>query len=162
MCLPFPDDSFQVVSVAFGLRNLSDGPQGLREMVRVCRPGGRVAVLGPTGRNFAAGMSGGIAYVLDEAGDFAKNHCNREMVEIEELVDSKDLNELRRMIENHARYTQSTVAKRILDTWQDTSRKFVKIMPIDYKRALSLTAKQIQTQKSESVFVSNTDVLERL
>lgn len=97
--------------------------------------GGRVAVLGYTGKNFAAGMSGGIAYVYDEAGDF-EIRCNTEMVELEKLA-SEDAEELKRMIMNHAKYTGSAVAKNILSDWSYCSDKFVKVMPKDYKRMLS-------------------------
>ena len=124
---------------------------------------GRVAVLGPTGRNFAAGMSGGVAYVLDEAGDFAENRCNREMVDIEPMTDPKDVAELRQMVENHLRYTQSGVAKRVLDAWEGMLRRFIKVMPVDYKRALGVLARQqVAMPAAERVFVSDTDVLERM
>lgn len=103
--------------------------------------GGRVAILGPTGRNFAAGMSGGIAYVFDGEGDFA-NHCNMQMVSLEGLEDD-DQNELKGMIERHYNYTNSDVAKKILDTWSESFKKFVKVMPNDYKRMLS-TIKKVE------------------
>ena len=125
--------------------------------------GGRVAVLGRTGRNFAAGMSGGIAYVLDEAGDFGKFRCNMEMVELEEVSESRDIADLRAMIESHFQYTKSTVARRILDNWNEMLPKFVKVMPVDYKRALGIVAKpQANAMKKETVFVSDNDILERL
>jgi glutamate synthase domain-containing protein 2/glutamate synthase domain-containing protein 1/glutamate synthase domain-containing protein 3 len=98
--------------------------------------GGRVAVLGSTGRNFAAGMSGGVAYVLDEAGDFGRFHCNLEMVQLETLSAPDDIVELRQMIANHYGYTGSAVARRVLDNWEDMLAKFIKVMPVDYKRAL--------------------------
>jgi len=111
--------------------------------------GGIMVCLGTTGRNFAAGMSGGMAYVFDEAGSFAE-HCNMEMVEIETVeadgqVDAVkvgtdltryDETRLKQMIENHKRYTNSSVAKRILENWEASREKFVKVMPVDYKRAL--------------------------
>ena len=125
--------------------------------------GGRVAVLGLTGRNFAAGMSGGIAYVLDEAGDFEKFRCNMEMVELEEVSESRDIADLRAMIENHFKYTKSAVARRILDHWSELLPKFVKVMPIDYKRALGIVGKpQADAAKKETVFVSDNDILERI
>jgi len=102
--------------------------------------GGYVVVLGPTGRNFAAGMSGGIAYVLDNTGEFVDSCFNREMVDLDPVEDN-DHKRLRHLIENHSRYTQSTVAASILDDWQSALMNFVKIMPIDYKRALSRTIK---------------------
>ena len=97
--------------------------------------GGRVVVLGPTGRNFAAGMSGGIAYVLDEDGDFGRCRCNPEMVDLEE-VSTDDLPELQELIENHYRYTQSAVAERVLAKWDEALLRFIKVIPVDYKHAL--------------------------
>ncbi len=104
--------------------------------------GGRVVVLGSTGRNFAAGMSGGIAYVFDQVGDFASARCNQEMVELEAVTETDDIAELRGLIERHIRYTDSAVAKRILDRWSYTLTQFVKVMPTDYKRALERLAKE--------------------
>jgi glutamate synthase domain-containing protein 2/glutamate synthase domain-containing protein 1/glutamate synthase domain-containing protein 3 len=98
--------------------------------------GGRVVVLGPTGRNFAAGMSGGVAYVLDEAGDLGRFRCNPEMVELEDLREPDDISELRQMIETHYRYTGSTAARRVTDNWEAMLPKFIKVMPVDYKKAL--------------------------
>ena len=97
--------------------------------------GGRVVVLGPTGRNFAAGMSGGVAYVLDEAGDFERR-CNQQMVGLEKLEDVAEITEVRDMIERHAIYTKSARAAKILSSWLDYVPKFVKVMPKDYKRML--------------------------
>jgi glutamate synthase domain-containing protein 3 len=99
--------------------------------------GGRVIVLGPTGRNFAAGMSGGIAYVYDDRGLF-KDLCNTEMVELEgsDTFNNEDIQTLRTMLENHARYTGSTRAKSILDNWEPELRWFVKVMPTDYRRVM--------------------------
>jgi glutamate synthase domain-containing protein 2/glutamate synthase domain-containing protein 1/glutamate synthase domain-containing protein 3 len=98
--------------------------------------GGRVVVLGPTGRNFAAGMSGGVAYVLDEDGTFHKR-CNMGMVGFDELSDA-DAIELRAMVEEHMRRTDSPVAARVLDEWGGllAAGAFVKVMPHDYKRVL--------------------------
>jgi glutamate synthase (ferredoxin) len=98
--------------------------------------GGRVVVLGPTGRNFAAGMSGGVAYVLDEQGEFPQL-VNAEMVGLEKLEDSAEIAELRTMIENHHAYTDSSRAKQVLDQWEEMLPKFVKVMPRDYKRMLT-------------------------
>jgi glutamate synthase (ferredoxin) len=98
--------------------------------------GGRVAVLGPTGRNFAAGMSGGVAYVLDTAGDFATCRCNLEMVELQEVVEAEDTAELRAMIEAHVASTGSAVGRRILDNWSFYVTQFIKVMPLEYKRVL--------------------------
>ena len=99
--------------------------------------GGRVVVLGPTGRNFAAGMSGGIAYVLDESGVFAEKRCNRELVDLEELFDHVEIEDVLGMITRHYNYTGSPVAKRVINQWYQLRTKFVKVMPRDYKRALA-------------------------
>ncbi|HUW84806.1 MAG TPA: glutamate synthase large subunit [Phycisphaerae bacterium] len=106
--------------------------------------GGRAVILGPTGRNFAAGMSGGIAYVLDEAGDFAEARCNREMVDLEEPTGPNDVAELRELLENHYRYTASTRARMVLDSWPEILSRFVKVMPVDCRRALERMAREQQ------------------
>jgi glutamate synthase domain-containing protein 3 len=96
--------------------------------------GGRVIVLGPTGLNFAAGMSGGIAYVLDVDGAF-RSRCNTELVGFDEITPDEEL-ELRGWIEEHAQRTRSPIAQRLLDEWDVSLARFVKVMPHDYKRAL--------------------------
>jgi glutamate synthase domain-containing protein 3 len=96
---------------------------------------GRVVVLGPTGRNFAAGMSGGEAYILDEDGVFP-SLCNTEMVALEPVEAPDDIATLRRLLANHLRYTGSAPAERVLANWDDILPKFIKIMPHDYKRVL--------------------------
>ena len=98
--------------------------------------GGRVVVLGPAGRNFAAGMSGGVAYVLDEKGDFA-TRVNMGNVGIEKLEDPAEIDEVRKLVENHLAYTKSARAKTVLDNWDRMVPKFVKTMPKDYKRMLA-------------------------
>jgi len=98
--------------------------------------GGRVVVLGATGRNFAAGMSGGIAYVLDEPGDFA-TRCNRQMVGLERLEDAGEIEQVRQMITRHADYTRSQRAFKILALWEHFATRFVKVIPRDYKRMLA-------------------------
>ncbi|HUJ09647.1 MAG TPA: glutamate synthase large subunit [Verrucomicrobiae bacterium] len=100
--------------------------------------GGCVVVLGHTGRNFAAGMSGGVAYVLDVTGDFP-GRVNTAMVGLEKLADPEETREVRAMIQRHAEYTGSERAKNILKLWQEMAPKFVKVMPKDYKRALEAT-----------------------
>ena len=105
--------------------------------------GGVAVVLGRTGRNFAAGMSGGVAYVLDEAGDFA-NHCNQEMVGLEKVEDPDDLEDLRAMIQRHLGYTESAKAAQVLEQWPAIASKFVKVMPRDYKRVLQAIQKAIE------------------
>ena len=97
--------------------------------------GGRVVILGATGRNFAAGMSGGIAYVLDEDGTF-EQRCNPGLVDLEPLAAAEDISEARTLIRKHLRYTGSTVASSVLDNWQRTQSRFVKVMPRDYRRVL--------------------------
>jgi glutamate synthase (ferredoxin) len=121
----------------FGVRNSgvravveSVGDHGCEYMT-----GGRVVVLGPTGRNFAAGMSGGVAYVLDVTGDFP-TRCNMEMVGLEKLMEAIEIAEVRGMIDRHARYTNSARAQHILNLWDDMVPKFVKVLPKDYKRML--------------------------
>ncbi len=103
--------------------------------------GGYAVILGATGRNFAAGMSGGIAYVLDEAGDFA-NHVNMEMVELEGMGDVEDQQRVRKLIQQHVEYTGSTRGQSVLDNWEQSLDKFVKVMPTDYKRALAELRKE--------------------
>ncbi len=98
--------------------------------------GGVVVVLGKTGRNFAAGMSGGIAFVLNEDGKF-EQRCNMGMVELEKVVTAEDKKILRTMIESHHAYTGSRKAKKVLESWEAMLPKFLKIMPIDYKRVLA-------------------------
>jgi len=97
--------------------------------------GGRVVILGPTGRNFAAGMSGGIAYVWDPARAF-EAQCNMETIDLEILEDAGDISELKTLIEKHYHYTDSPVAREILENWGRRLTEFVKVMPTDYKRVL--------------------------
>ena len=97
--------------------------------------GGKAVILGPTGRNFGAGMSGGIAYIFDDEGDFIKK-CNNETFELEPLLE-EDLSDLKGLILKHKNYTESTVADNILKNWENASKKFVKVMPTDYKRVLN-------------------------
>jgi glutamate synthase (ferredoxin) len=104
--------------------------------------GGKVVVLGSTGRNFAAGMSGGVAYILDEQGDFA-TRCNTQMVGLEALEDAEEINDLYQMIQRHAEYTNSQKASKVLASWEEMVPKFVKVMPRDYKRVLQAIEKAI-------------------
>jgi glutamate synthase (ferredoxin) len=106
--------------------------------------GGRVVVLGKTGRNFAAGMSGGVAYIFDKDGTFPI-HCNKQMVELGKLDDADEIADLKKMIERHAAYTGSTVAQQILDKWSEMVGKFVKVLPKDFKRALE-AEKRVRAQ----------------
>ena len=106
--------------------------------------GGRVVVLGPTGRNFAAGMSGGIAYVLDELGDFPR-HCNHEMVKLFPLEDPEEIEQVQDMIRRHADYTKSDRAWKVLALWDELVPKFVKVYPNDYRRVIE-TQKRFKAQ----------------
>jgi glutamate synthase domain-containing protein 3 len=107
------------------------GDHGCEYMTR-----GRVVVLGPTGRNFAAGMSGGDAYILDEDNSF-ESQCNLEMVDLEPIEAQEDISGLRRLLEAHVKYTGSATAKRVLGYWDTMLPRFVKVMPREYKRALA-------------------------
>ena len=98
--------------------------------------GGVVVVLGRTGRNFAAGMSGGVAFVLDEFGYFS-GRCNTGMVELEPVTTKEDKQQLHDLITKHFMYTGSRKAKQVLDAFDTTLSKFVKVMPVDYKRVLA-------------------------
>ncbi len=106
--------------------------------------GGKAVILGPTGRNFAAGMSGGIAYVYQPKEAFLPN-CNLDLVELELVETPEESAELKQLIENHLRYTGSDIAEEILVDWDANVRRFVKVMPVDYKKALAEL-----TQKSTS------------
>ncbi len=97
---------------------------------------GLVVVLGKCGRNFAAGMSGGIAYVLDESGDFAEKRCNLAAVDLEPVVETTDVDALRHLIARHVEFTGSPRAKWILENWATMLPKFVKVFPHEYKRVL--------------------------
>jgi glutamate synthase (NADPH/NADH) large chain len=107
--------------------------------------GGRVVILGPTGRNFAAGMSGGVAYAWDPHDRLLIN-CNLGMVELEKVVDDEDVAELRELIELHQNHTDSAAAADVLDRWDETLPQFVKVMPTDYKRVLLEQKSQGQEQ----------------
>jgi glutamate synthase (NADPH/NADH) large chain len=115
-----------------------------------------VVILGETGRNFAAGMSGGIAYVWDATGGF-KPRVNMEMVEFEEL-DEGDLEYVKSRIEKHVEFTESARGKAILAAWPSEQKRFVKVMPTDYKRALAelrkLAAQDQQAARQAEVKVN--------
>ena len=97
--------------------------------------GGRTVVLGPTGRNFAAGMSGGVAYVWNPNGDF-DYFCNMELVELSLIEDVADNRELHRLISAHYKHTRSPLAQRMLDDWDNYVKQFVKVVPIEYKKVM--------------------------
>ncbi|MBO6575129.1 MAG: glutamate synthase large subunit [Rhodothermales bacterium] len=109
--------------------------------------GGRVVILGPTGRNFAAGMSGGVAYVLDGTWDFRQGRCTGDGVDLESLTDPEDISELRAMVEAHLHWTRSAVAQWVLDNWDAALQEFVKVMPLEYRAAL----KRLATEAGEQV-----------
>ena len=108
--------------------------------------GGRVVCLGKTGRNFAGGMSGGVAFVLDRDGSFAATQCNQTLVDLDPFTE-EDVSELRELIENHVRYTESALGQRILDDWEATLPLFVKVIPRDYKAALKRIAEEGEAQE---------------
>jgi glutamate synthase (ferredoxin) len=127
---------YGVAGERFGVRN--SGVNAVVEAVgdHGCEymTGGKVVILGATGRNFAAGMSGGVAYILDDQGDFA-SRCNTQMADIEPL-DEEDQETVYQMIQKHADYTKSQKAAKVLANWQEFAPKFIKVMPRDYKRVL--------------------------
>jgi glutamate synthase (NADPH) large chain len=111
--------------------------------------GGRVLVLGRTGRNFAAGMSGGIAWVFDEDGTFA-SRCNPELVSLETLDDPTEADEVRTLLERHRALTGSERAAAILERWDDVVRCFVRVIPDDYRRVLEAQARMRATGLSDA------------
>jgi glutamate synthase domain-containing protein 2/glutamate synthase domain-containing protein 1/glutamate synthase domain-containing protein 3 len=116
--------------------------------------GGRAIIIGKTGRNFAAGMSGGFAYVLDEDGKFEKR-CNLEMVELESLS-AEDASFVADMLERHHELTRSEKAKRLLNRWEETISKFVKVVPIEYRRVLEELDKQREAKSTPHASVTAT------
>jgi glutamate synthase domain-containing protein 3 len=109
------------------------GDHGCEYMTR-----GMVVVLGKTGRNFAAGMTGGIAYVLDQSGEFASASCNRADVDLEQVSEAKDVETLHRLISRHAELTDSPQGRWILKNWDAMLPKFIKVFPHEYKRVLGI------------------------
>ena len=103
--------------------------------------GGKVIVLGETGKNFAAGMSGGISYVYDEKGNFTPN-CNSGMVDLESVNDAIEKLWLQKLIERHQQYTGSELAEKLLKKWDEVLVKFVKVMPIEYRAVLEKMEKE--------------------
>ena len=127
-----------IVAERFAVRNsgASAVVEGIGDHGCEYMTGGRVVILGSTGRNFGAGMSGGIAYVWDPKGEFPKQ-CNSETFELESVADSADRDELHALVKKHYLYTDSAVAKRLMDDWDLALSQFVKVMPTDYKRVLA-------------------------
>ena len=139
-----------VVAERFGVRNSGVlavvegvGDHGCEYMT-----GGRVVILGKTGRNFAAGMSGGIAYILDEAGTF-ESRCNLGMVDLEALDQIDDINEVKDLVRRHLEYTGSPEAARVLRDFDTLRESFVKVMPIDYRKVLILQKQQTRRLQQE-------------
>ncbi len=117
--------------------------------------GGRVMILGRTGRNFAAGMSGGLAYVLDHGRAFARR-CNHDAIELEPLIEDDDIKIVRDLLERHVRYTASTVAGRLLADWASSIERFVKVVPREYKRAMEArTSREVAGVPSQLLQVAN-------
>ena len=112
--------------------------------------GGRLLVLGAVGRNFAAGMSGGIAYVLNAGGSFAY-FCNQEMVELSPTLELDDQKWIKQLLKNHHHYTGSNLAKEILEKWSQFMPRFVKVLPIEYKRVLQQTENERQIMRSDQL-----------
>jgi glutamate synthase (NADPH/NADH) large chain len=131
-----------VVGERFCVRNsgVSTVVEGVGDHGCEYMTGGRVVVIGPTGRNFAAGMSGGIAYVYDASDGSFPKLCNMEMVELEQADKPEDHETIRRLLENHFKFTGSPKAKAILDDFEKEVRWFVKVMPTDYRRVLENSA----------------------
>jgi len=109
---------------------------------------GLVLVLGQTGRNFAAGMSGGIAYVFDEIGDFPTRRCNPASVDLEPLEQAEDVAVVRGLLLRHRDLTGSPRAAWILDNWAEAQPRFIKVFPQEYKRVLGVQSKQQKTAAS--------------
>ena len=127
-----------IVAERFAVRNsgASAVVEGIGDHGCEYMTGGRVVILGKTGRNFGAGMSGGIAYVWDPEGEFPRQ-CNSETFKLEGIADSADREELHALVKKHYLYTNSAVAKRLMDDWDLALSQFVKVMPTDYKRVLA-------------------------
>ena len=113
--------------------------------------GGTAVILGQTGRNFAAGMSGGVAYVLDDDKDFASK-CNMEMVELETVESAEDIAHLKGLISEHQETTQSDVAEGLLADWDGALKRFVKVMPVDYKQMQGYMSQARSTGKFETEY----------
>jgi len=111
---------------------------------------GAVVVLGKTGRNFAAGMSGGVAFIYDREGDF-EIRFNDGLADLETVSDPEDIAMLRQMIEKHLEYTGSGPAKEILDHWDQTLPLFKKVMPRDYRRVLEERKRREENREPEAV-----------
>jgi glutamate synthase domain-containing protein 3 len=112
---------------------------------------GTVIVLGSTGRNFAAGMSGGIAYVYDDQGDFETRRCNKASVDLEPLVLDADVERVRGLLERHRDYTGSPRAAWILEHWAEAQAQFIKVFPHEYKRVLGVARPSPSPDATETI-----------
>jgi glutamate synthase domain-containing protein 3 len=121
------------------------GDHGCEYMTR-----GRVVVIGPTGVNFGAGMSGGIAYVYDETGMF-DNNCNLEMIDLELITEKADEEEIRTLLEAHVACTDSKKAREILENWDVCLAHFIKVFPMEYKRVLGKMSREDADTEREEV-----------
>ncbi|MCB1101275.1 MAG: glutamate synthase subunit alpha, partial [Kiritimatiellae bacterium] len=119
--------------------------------------GGVMVCIGPTGRNFAAGMSGGIAFIYDHDGKFGSERCNHELVDLEAVESDEDLAILKSMLENHVAYTDSPVAAGLLADWKASVSQFVKIMPRDYRAALERIAREQAEQEQSGLSADNVE-----
>ncbi|HPT69943.1 MAG TPA: hypothetical protein PKW50_07325, partial [Syntrophomonas sp.] len=108
--------------------------------------GGKVVILGKTGSNFAAGMSGGIAYVLD----FNEAHCNKAMVLLEKLASPEEIDEVKVMIRNHVDYTGSPLGQKVLEDWENYLPRFTKVIPTVYKNILQEMAQNLAKPKRKA------------
>jgi len=115
--------------------------------------GGRIVVLGPTGRNFAAGMSGGIAYVLDGTWDFRRGRYNMKMIDLEAVTLPDDMEEVRYLVQRHYEYTQSSVARWVLENWETALIEFVKVIPTGYRKALERLEREREKERDVAMAV---------
>jgi len=133
------------------------GDHGCEYMTR-----GLTVILGRTGRNFGAGMSGGIAFVLDETGDFRSVNCNTGSVDLESVVNPMDRKALRTLVENHGRYTGSARARWLLENWDSMLPKFVKVFPHDYKRVLGIPRQGVKMETRSTASSMPSEVMQVL
>ncbi|PVV02203.1 hypothetical protein BB560_003349 [Smittium megazygosporum] len=121
--------------------------------------GGRVIILGRTGRNFAAGMSGGVAYLFEEDLEEFKGNLNPELVELETLdINDEETNTVRSYIEKHIKYTGSKIAQRVVANWKDSIRKCIKVIPVDYKKLLNKNKEKPKIKAEENIFKTETTI----
>jgi glutamate synthase (ferredoxin) len=141
----------------FGVRNsgVNAVVEGVGDHGCEYMTGGRVVVIGKTGRNFAAGMSGGVAYVLDESGEGGavgggfERVCNKEMIQLFPLSDPAEVAEIRRLLERHVEYTASTRARALLADWKTTVSRFIRVVPNDYRRVMEAQSRMREKGMSQ-------------